>query len=881
MAASNSRCLSTSSRANISILWLAILLVVALPASWARDLEEKTLIYLSPSALEPWDGLCAQNNQSEPYRPPEGHTVVHGGLACVVVFLEGHYGQVDLEAGEGVLEMIPQFSGIINGLNLSLSYPTLPSNVSLSSYESSPAASTLDSSTIKVTLGNPASSPPQPAQLLLSNLTLADTTLKLVTASPSAKIALLISSLQASFRPASSGHKSLSTLERSDSIESLAYLVTTSPSKLDSSSTSSVTFSMHSSSLKGLNSRYGILQSTLAVSGFLIANSTIDTPQSIMDLPLNTSARIPIEIANSYLSKVVQLVTGTVPDDFDARRLANILTLRNSTISGYPLLDPAPSAPSCIDLEIYNSTIERMSINCNSLNDAPLKKTCRALVSGSLLRDNELCLVGTGLNVPHPTTPGYETQFTFVDSTVELSDAAQRNAKLSLQAATITTYNTRFYNTSRISYKNGSMLATAHGGFQYSGGVIFAPGSDLWTNAVNVSDGPLVVSDIKLTGYVHIGLLASIRARSGIGESPLFWKLRSPLHIVGVGSPVGFGSILDISYARIVLVPAALQNSALDEQPFIFFQNGASLYSYNMTENLLPSRLSVEWNTTMMDGMPRLGRKYVIGTTFFHPPPSADFGRLAVLLKDTNGSASIWTQYDVHNNVDRDDVYTLMLGNVESFKPFPPSPSYRSTQDSSCNTPMQADGWFCSYGSWIYPTELRLSAGQTLTIPEGIDWTYIGGDLIFDGGKLKLGSEVFIDGCLTASDPNSKVSIEWQIYTFPSTGPGYWYSPIVIFGSPSCKLSAKHVPVSVTVPGDMCKGANWVVSNDRSSSTALVLRFTLDKSQCNMLLGLGIGLGILVLALIVFVTFLVVRCIIRRRNQNAGYHMVTWEDSID
>lgn len=864
-----------------SLLWLAFVVSLLGIASSSRGASNPSFVYLASNATELWDGLCIGNNQSALYRPSSGQTDVYGSEHCTIVFKEGNYSKIELAASNETQGIDAQFWGIIHNLALTISPPPNQVNLSISAYKSSSLPPTLDTSIISVALSGQSSLPSSEPRLIhLNRLQMIDSTVDVAVGLTDTKIRVLLSSVHATLQSASLPSNLTSNTTQQPALEGFTTLVNIDTSQPGTVLSNLVNFNFQHSSLLVLNSQADLLKSTTTIARFTVAESTIDSVRSLLVLPNNATMRIPIVITNSNVSKISKIVEGPTPADYSSRKLSNILTLHNSSLSGYVTLAATHDQDSvaCMDMRIHNSTVERVSMNCNAPKGNFASPICLALISGSTLRDNELCLTGTSINIPHPSNPGYETQFTFVDSTVELSDFAPQNAKMSVHAATIGTYNTHFYNSSSLTSQNGTNAQTAHGGFQYSGGVIFARDSDFWTNAINASDDILVLSSAKLTGYVHIGLSASIRGRSAPGESS-FWKLKAPLYIIGSGSPIGFGSIFDISQARVTLVPGARQNLAQFEDPFIFFQNGASLFSYDMSESLRPARFAVEWNATEMNGDPRPGQKYVIGTTFFRPAGSAQFGRLSIPLKDNNGSVSIWSQYDVIHNVDRDDVYTLMLGNIDFFKPFAPSPSYQPNQDSFCSTSIDYDDWFCNYGAWIYPTDLRLSAGQTLIIPPGIQWTYIAGNLIFDGGMLKLGSEVFVDGCVSATSPSTKIAVQWQLYNFPSTGPGYWYSPVIILRS-KCALSASKIPVSVVVPADICKGAKWELSATRSTSTALVLRLTLDQSQCGMLIGIGVTLGIIVLALLVFAVVILVRCIIKRKGRNGGYRLVEWEDSI-
>lgn len=862
------------------LLWLVIgilLLNTALPSYCATN---PSFVYLSSSASEPWDGLCIGNNQSALYRPSSDPTTIYGSERCTIIFGEGDYGRVSLFASNETLEIGTQFWGIIRGLDLNIAPPPFQSNLTLSGYKSSPTTNTLDSCTLSIALSGESS--PEPSELRtirMNRLQMVDSTVDIDVALTDSKVRVLLSYVHSTFQSALSPASDSSLDAKASVQDNTTNFFSVRSSQPDVALSNLIAFYFDHSSLIALNSRANILKATTSISHFAVRDSSIDSAHSLLVLPNNATMRIPINLINSTVSKLSKIVEGPTSSDYSSRKMSNILTLRNSSLSGY--IDLAAShdedSVACMDVRIYNSTVERVSINCNSPKGEFPSPICLGLFSGSTLRDNELCLTGTSINIPHPNNPGYETQFNFVDSTVELSDFAPQKAKLAVHAATVGSSNSRFYNSSSLTHQNDSNSHAIHGGFQYSGGVIFARGSDLTTNAINVSEGVLYLSSIKVTGYVHIGLSASIRARSGVGENS-FWKLKSPLYIIGSGAPIGFGSVLDIYQARITLVPGPRQNLAQGEDPFIFFQRGASLASYDITESLRPSRFAVEWNATEMNGDPRPGQKYVIGTTFFRPSGSAQFGRMAIPLKDNNGSVSVWSQYDVVHNVDRDDVYTLMLGSVDFFKPYPPLPSYQPYQDSFCSTPIDYDGWFCNYGAWIYPTDLKLSAGDTLTIPPNIQWTYIAGNLIFDGGILKLGSEVFVDGCVSSTSPSAKIAVQWQLYNFPNTGPGYWYSPVIILRS-KCALSASKIPVSVVVPADICKGAKWEVSVTRSTSTALILRLTLDNSQCSMLIGIGVVLGLVLLALLIFAIVVLIRCIIKRKRRNGGYRLVEWEDS--
>lgn len=378
-------------------------------------------------------------------------------------------------------------------------------------------------------------------------------------------------------------------------------------------------FTFSSSSYTATRSKdYPLFYSELPVSSITISNSSISTPKYLATLKDATLTHINIlNNATVKLVKAVVLSSGSSTTQFDATNAINLRVSQSSLLgsnreSGFwetlKLQDEA-----CMHLDVENSNLEQMEVNCNDYASASPSVRCKLRIADSTFADANLCVLG-----PVPADPSYAPMIS--------------NSSFLVESSAGTGVMIRNVSVNAVLMQALSFLPVTQHALVFDGTVNFTAASSFYSNALYLfASSQATIASATFVGDVRLETGARLQSVSNQASS-ISGPLPTWNFVGGVNIQQAFitqdsrpSPVIDFSEASFVLSPISASNApALNVSQVI-------LSVYNLTDFL--SSVHVSWKPSV--AAPTQGTAYTLGDFVSTVAPLPD---TAITLQNTGGT---------------------------------------------------------------------------------------------------------------------------------------------------------------------------------------------------------------------------------------------------
>lgn len=554
-------------------------------------------------------------------------------------------------------------------------------------------------------------------------------------------------------------------------------------------------------------------------------------------------------IANSKVevsSNIFRAVNGVDPATFNSKTTPLTLKLSVATIIGPEnALAQSYDPNGCVNLDLKNSVVKNLEINCNAIKSIDSKDRCTYSVSGTTFRDNHLCVSGVAGSVG--------PSFSEVGIVVSMPPIAPvmtvfNNVDIKSNTWTILTTATRPSDSPVTVESPNAAPAAPAVPFLLTGVNTFT--STISAQYLTLDAGALARFDRVLLD-TNSEILLRDKSTFASGANIYAHDLSSPISFKmdGPGS-----AIVDMRSLEWYLIVRPDPVSIASGAPLLNMGPGVTL-NLPADSTFFKMFLQVPWNKTLL-GDPRAGARYLLtnNAAFSRSEP-----RYRYQFKSGNYNFDAWSEPNYHVCPTCSKVYfglsesTIIPVNA----PITVTPTFSapSSSDDCRGYAPSTQGWVCRLGSWRHDGDWLVTDNVTL-IGSSIYTTkfYVEGALTFSPGSsitlVGKGAGLSVRRCATITNPHQ------ILIDYASGWPNYsgWLH-FVLDQSPSCDAVGYLIPVTVIPPPLNPTICDYVVIVPKSyGGTGLQLDFTYEHRKCSKLpnktifIIIGVVAGIFVIA---------------------------------
>lgn len=560
----------------------------------------------------------------------------------------------------------------------------------------------------------------------------------------------------------------------------------------------------------------------------------------------------------NVISNVFLSVNGVDPISFNAQAKPLDLTVSEATITGPKnALAQAYDPHGCVNVNMMDSVVSNLDINCNAPSSGNLKDRCTYDMSGMTLRDNHLCVYGSAGSM---STPRWY-QVAIVVSMPPIAPIMTVFGNFTTTSSTWTILTTSKHQDAT-SAVDGS--TSKHQLVAASPSIPFLISGDTW-----ISDSVLAKYLTLETGasatFDQIVLDSNSQVLMRDGSSLLCSYIGGPT----IRSPASFimdgagNATVDVraSQSHFTVYPYAA-TIATDRAPLINLGTGVKML-LPVDYNFFTLFLRISWNSTLL-GEPQDGRAYVlVNNAVFHGEKEP--GHRYRFTSAGGYTFDAWSEPN-HNCAEcRTILFGLPGAGIPIFSP-PKSPSSPSSPSSppslSPSNPSispggcrgyapESQGWVCrSDGNWGHPGDWRVLTNASLLASDSSSFFYVHGSLSFAPGcsvtMIGTGS-LNLDRCATITSPQ-QLRLDYSSSGYPTR---FSNIHIVLIQDTSCQGAVgAQIPYTILPPPPNPKVCDVVtIKPVNYLYTGLELDFTVESRECrgerNLPLILGIVFGVL------------------------------------
>lgn len=628
----------------------------------------------------------------------------------------------------------------------------------------------------------------------------------------------------------------------------------------------------------------------------MIVRSNITDAYSIFTFEDSVSARLWFSKSNATVaSHVFKSLNGIDASTFNSSITHLRLRVDGGSLQGPPnALAQSFDPNGCIDLDFFDDAlISNLDINCNSPSSRSPKDRCEYSFTGATLLDNRLCVFNntdttaifwTHMNIT-VTTPLLAPVMTWLRDVLPIYPGPNYFLTLPRQSTGSSPSN--------IDSDVSTSSRDSGISFLFSGNIVCSTTESFVTNGLTLdTNATLDITGATFSGQIFLRSGSSIFSTSMIGPQYTF---QGPVSFLmdGPGTATIFMKNM-LQQPSFIVVPD--RESILAGSPTIHTGDGVFIKTGWNPNAFMTAFLDIRWNTTVLGGLePANDTEYRLIDKVIFDFPSTGSGYY-VKHADGDYRFTAWTDQtsacgDYYTKV---ECLSITYGSVSSFAPFlapespgsPTSPLSPVPEVAPTSTPvtsppvrasfcagpssMRSYNFFCMngewhrFGNWEVTQEVRFTSDSAPIVIDG-NVSFANGGSIHLTGK---DSGMLIKGCITSNANN--------LYLDYTSG---WpklqgWTQVAITQQASCIITAPSIPYTVLEPKS-CIGVKIIPA--LHTSNGLTIRFTLNTTKCNIIIGLGVLGGCAALLLIVCLLY----CCVNRKKGGESNSYVPLNGSVE